>query len=98
MTTAERGDLVAKLQAGAPNLQTVIATDRGGAQRADALSLRDACSRRRRNRRRAIPRSMHEPAFILYTSGTTGRAKGVLLTVHGMLWVVGRLLGADHAA
>ncbi len=30
---------------------------------------------------------MHETAFILYTSGTTGRAKGVQLTVHGMLWV-----------
>jgi acyl-CoA synthetase (AMP-forming)/AMP-acid ligase II len=25
--------------------------------------------------------------YILYTSGTTGRAKGVQLTVHGMLWV-----------
>ena len=33
------------------------------------------------------PPSLHETAFILYTSGTTGRAKGVRLTVHGMLWV-----------
>ena len=33
------------------------------------------------------PASMHETAYILYTSGTTGRAKGVRLTVHGMLWV-----------
>ena len=34
------------------------------------------------------PASLHETAFILYTSGTTGRAKGVQLTVHGMLWIV----------
>ncbi len=33
------------------------------------------------------PASLHETSFILYTSGTTGRAKGVQLTVHGMLWV-----------
>ena len=39
---------------------------------------------------RSTPRDpplMHEPSYILYTSGTTGRAKGVMLTVHGMLWV-----------
>lgn len=31
---------------------------------------------------------LDEPAWMLYTSGTTGRPKGVLLTQRGMLWVV----------
>ena len=86
VTTAERGDLVAKLKAHAPNLKTVIATNRGGS-RGDALSYENLLATTPKSLARD-PALMHEPAFILYTSGTTGRAKGVLLTVHGMLWIV----------
>jgi acyl-CoA synthetase (AMP-forming)/AMP-acid ligase II len=85
VTTGERGDLVAKLKAGAPNLKTVIVTDRGSSSIA-ALRYTDLMATPPNSAPRD-PDRLHKPAFILYTSGTTGRAKGVLLTVHGMLWI-----------
>lgn len=33
------------------------------------------------------PTDIEHPGFIVYTSGTTGQAKGVLLSLRGMLWV-----------
>jgi acyl-CoA synthetase (AMP-forming)/AMP-acid ligase II len=86
VTTGERGELVAKLQGGAPNLTTVVVTDRGSTT-IKALRYTDLMATPPKSPPRD-PSALHEPAFILYTSGTTGRAKGVLLTVHGMLWIV----------
>jgi acyl-CoA synthetase (AMP-forming)/AMP-acid ligase II len=86
VTTAERAELVARLRTEAPNLQTVILTDRGPGA-ADGLRYSELMAKPAQS----SPRDsldLHSPAYIIYTSGTTGRAKGVLLTVHGMLWIV----------
>jgi acyl-CoA synthetase (AMP-forming)/AMP-acid ligase II len=85
ITTAERGDLLARLKASAPNLSTLIVTDRGTCA-ASALRYSDLMATAPQSAPRDPP-FLHETSFILYTSGTTGRAKGVQLTVHGMLWV-----------
>lgn len=86
VTTAERTALVAKLAGEALNLSITILTDHGvadgpGLRYADLMASEPKAPPR-------DPDDIHTPAYIVYTSGTTGRAKGVLLTVHGMLWVV----------
>ncbi len=86
VTTTERADLVAKLQAEAPNLCTVILIDRGSGAAA-GLRYTELMAQPAKSPPRDTL-DLHAPAYIIYTSGTTGRAKGVLLTVHGMLWIV----------
>jgi long-chain acyl-CoA synthetase len=85
ITTAERGDLFARLRNQASDLKIIVVTERGTCS-ADALRYTDLIGTPPKSPPRD-PALMHETAYILYTSGTTGRAKGVQLTVHGMLWV-----------
>jgi long-chain acyl-CoA synthetase len=85
ITTAERADQLWNLRTAAPCLKTLIVTERGSCA-APALRYANLVATAPKQGPRDPP-SLHETAFILYTSGTTGRAKGVALTVHGMLWV-----------
>jgi acyl-CoA synthetase (AMP-forming)/AMP-acid ligase II len=86
IATAGRAELVAKLKVGAPNLKTVILAGHGEANVA-SIQFAELASGPAKSAPRD-PSDIHTPAYIVYTSGTTGRAKGVLLSLHGMLWVV----------
>lgn len=85
ITTDERAELIATLRKDGQALKfTVLANTDGQAGsglRYDDLvgSAPPAAA--------PDPEELDETSFIVYTSGTTGRAKGVQLTIHGMLWV-----------
>jgi long-chain acyl-CoA synthetase len=44
------------------------------------------------------PNDIDRLSFIIYTSGTAGRAKGVSLSLRGMLWIAAACWGADMRA
>jgi long-chain acyl-CoA synthetase len=82
-TSAARKNLVAKLSADRSGSATIVIAGEG-AEPADVTLdglVSDASGDP------LDPSDIDRASFILYTSGTTGRAKGVLLSVRGMLWI-----------
>ena len=90
VTTDERAELAVKAAAGRP--LTLILVDRHGGARKPGSRLQDLASAKPVTVP-PDPDRIHETSFIVYTSGTTGRAKGVLLSQHGLLWVTAACWG-----
>jgi len=85
VTTDERAEILAQALQGLPGPPTVIFADRGQPH-LDGLRFSELADTRATSAPRDM-REMTQPSFIVYTSGTTGRAKGVLLSLHSLLWV-----------
>jgi long-chain acyl-CoA synthetase len=77
--------LIERLRGELPALTRVIVA--GSDDPTDQLSLALLAQSAARSNPRD-PEDLHATAFLVYTSGTTGRAKGVMLSQHSMLWVV----------
>jgi long-chain acyl-CoA synthetase len=82
-TSAARKTLVAKLSADRSGSAIIVIAGEG-AEPAD-VTLEGLASDASGDP--LDPSDIDRASFILYTSGTTGRAKGVLLSVRGMLWI-----------
>lgn len=85
ITTDECVARLNRMQAELPNLGDLILVDRGVTT---GEGLRYA--KLRQTQPTAQPRdpaALDEPRFIVYTSGTTGKPKGVILTERSLLWV-----------
>ena len=79
--------LVDRLREQAPALRHVIvAAENSAGERQPQLLLHTLCATAARSAPRD-PSDLHATSFLVYTSGTTGRAKGVMLTQHSLLWV-----------
>ncbi|MEO8838444.1 MAG: AMP-binding protein, partial [Herbaspirillum sp.] len=84
-TTDERAEMVSTLATEYPNLETIVFIERGTVP-ASGVRYSDLRKREPKSIARDSTK-IDSPSFIVYTSGTTGRPKGVLLSQRSMLWV-----------
>jgi acyl-CoA synthetase (AMP-forming)/AMP-acid ligase II len=83
ITTAQQAALLARLQTQLPELASMVSV--GSAPEVGSASFEQVLAGDW-----SAPldlEALDEPGFIVYTSGTTGKPKGVVLTPRGMFWV-----------
>jgi acyl-CoA synthetase (AMP-forming)/AMP-acid ligase II len=85
ITTDERAEILAHALQELSGSPTIIFADRGQ-RHPDGLRFSELADAPATSAPRDVA-EMTQPSFIVYTSGTTGRAKGVLLSLHSLLWV-----------
>ncbi|MDQ2802869.1 MAG: acyl--CoA ligase [Pseudomonadota bacterium] len=86
VTTDEQAGLLSRLLREQGRAGVLVLADRAGDRYPEGHRLEDLLARPARSAPRD-PAALDAPRFIVYTSGTTGRAKGVKLTERSMLWV-----------
>ena len=85
VTTDEQAERLSRLSAAIPSIGRMILVG-SGREVSAGISYSDLVEQAG-PRPASDPNGLDAAAFIVYTSGTTGQAKGVLLSVRSMLWV-----------
>ncbi|MBI4454267.1 MAG: AMP-binding protein [Acidobacteria bacterium] len=88
ISSAEREPRLAGLRSLVPSLRAIVLTGIEATATADDVRSYESLMRGAVRPDAARGIDIDAPSFILYTSGTTGKAKGVVLTQRSNLWVI----------
>jgi long-chain acyl-CoA synthetase len=88
LTDPERFEQLARIRDELPELGSIVVVGESDSSRREGVFAYEALVGNRGSADTPDALPMDAAAWILYTSGTTGRPKGVLLSQRGMLWVV----------